>query len=60
MTAIPVNCARCGQVMLASADSHMLAAFVCLTCVKVEHEPQGEAVRLFTPAPNQLDGQLNF
>jgi hypothetical protein len=48
--ALPVYCPAC-------------EARICLThgwldCVSCSHEPQGEAVRLFTPAPEQLPGQL--
>lgn len=47
------SCARCGQVVITRADPP-----ICETCRKVEREPQGEAVRLFTPAPAQIAGQL--
>lgn len=30
---------------------------MCATCRAVDREPQGEAVRLFTPAPAQMPGQ---
>lgn len=33
---------------------------VCEPCRKIEREPQGESVKLFEPAPNQMPGQLAF
>jgi hypothetical protein len=33
---------------------------VCDPCRRLDRAPQGEAVRLFTPAPAQLPGQLNL
>lgn len=60
MASVPVNCAPCGQVTLVSERSHMLAAFVCESCQSADREPQGEAVRLFEPAPTQITGQLSF
>jgi recombinational DNA repair protein RecR len=45
-------CPRCQQVSTLRG--------VCATCRAIDREPQGEAVRLFTPAPNQLPGQLSF
>jgi hypothetical protein len=45
-------CIRCGQM----SD----AASVCASCRSGEREPQGEAVRLFEPAPSQIPGQLGF
>jgi hypothetical protein len=58
------ECRRCGA----------LAAFVepgrpdfwnaphglCDACQRADRAPQGEAVRLFNPAPAQLPGQLNL
>jgi hypothetical protein len=32
----------------------------CERCRDLARAPQGEAVRLFTPAPAQLPGQLNL
>jgi hypothetical protein len=49
------DCTRCGQVVITRA-----AVPLCATCRKLERAPQGEAVRLFTPAPNQMPGQLSF
>jgi hypothetical protein len=45
-------CPRCGQMST--------AAGVCAPCRDLARAPQGEAVRLFTPAPAQLPGQLNL
>jgi hypothetical protein len=42
-------CPRCGQM----SDR----ASRCGVCKALEREPQGEAVRLFEPAPAQLEGQ---
>jgi hypothetical protein len=49
----PDECASCGQ-LTASASG------VCNACKATERAPQGQAVRLFEPAPNQLTGQLSF
>jgi hypothetical protein len=49
------SCSRCGQAVITRAEVPM-----CATCRAVDHEPQGEAVRLFTPAPAQMPGQLGF
>jgi hypothetical protein len=46
-----VACPRCGQ--LGRAD-------VCTTCRDADRQPQGEAMRLFTPAPTQIPGQFAF
>lgn len=43
------SCPRCGQT--GSND-------VCTACVAREHEPQGDVVRLFEPAPAVMPGQL--
>jgi hypothetical protein len=42
-------CTRCGQL----SDT----AGPCATCRASAREPQGETVRLFEPAPAQLEGQ---
>jgi hypothetical protein len=49
------DCVRCGQVVITRQDPP-----ICQTCRKLEREPQGEAMRLFAPAPNQIPGQLNL
>jgi hypothetical protein len=49
------TCARCGQVVITRAEVPK-----CQVCREIERRPQGEAVRLFTPAPAQLPGQLNL
>jgi hypothetical protein len=46
-----IACPSCGQL---GRDT------VCDSCRTTAREPQGEAVRLFEPAPTQLDGQLAF
>jgi len=55
-------CTRCDQTMTTTYGEYVHGAepMVCDTCRKAEREPQGEAVRLFTPAPTQLDGQLSL
>jgi hypothetical protein len=49
------DCARCGQVVITRA-----AVPMCETCQKLARAPQGEPMRLFTPAPTQLAGQLTL
>lgn len=44
-------CHRCGQWAILAGD-------VCQPCRAQDRQPQGEAMRLFTPAPNQIPGQL--
>jgi hypothetical protein len=46
-------CVRCGQTVITRDDVPR-----CETCKRLERAPQGEATRLFTPAPNQIPGQL--
>jgi predicted RNA-binding Zn-ribbon protein involved in translation (DUF1610 family) len=46
-------CSRCGQTVITRADPP-----VCQTCRRLERRSQGETVRLFEPAPNQMPGQL--
>lgn len=48
-------CHRCGQTVITRAD-----VATCDTCRKLERAPQGERVRLFEPAPEQLPGQEFF
>ena len=48
-------CARCGQTVITRADVPM-----CATCKAIAARPQGETVRLFEPAPTQLEGQMSF
>jgi hypothetical protein len=47
------SCPRCGQTTVAEAE-------VCASCREADRQPQGESVRLFTPAPNQISGQLSL
>jgi hypothetical protein len=49
-----IDCERCGQYRTLNVSG------VCEICRAAERQPQGEAVRLFTPAPAQLPGQLNL
>jgi hypothetical protein len=48
----PGECPRCAQ----TSDT----GDVCQPCRRLERQPQGETVRLFEPAPNQLPGQCRF
>jgi hypothetical protein len=52
-TPFRVDCSRCGQV-------GAVAYGVCDPCQQATRAPQGEAMRLFAPAPNQIPGQLNL
>jgi hypothetical protein len=49
----PEPCPRCGQ-------TGTMCGEVCMNCRKLDRKPQGEVVRLFTPAPNQIPGQLSL
>jgi hypothetical protein len=49
------DCTRCGQTVITRAEVP-----ICRTCRAIEARPQGERVRLFEPAPEQLPGQLGF
>lgn len=53
--AVLMDCAECGQSRLCDPYDDR-----CGPCVEQDREPQGEPVRLFAPAPAQLDGQLSF
>jgi hypothetical protein len=48
-------CFKCGQTKHDPRPFHL-----CDSCREAERQPQGEVVRLFTPAPNQIPGQLSF
>jgi hypothetical protein len=48
------TCVKCGQLTLTSADP------LCDQCYESARQPQGETVRLFEPAPAQLQGELTF
>src|SRR5689334_10995228 len=48
---IPLPCPRCGQMSRETRG-------VCDSCRKQERKPQGEAIRLFEPAPSQIPGQM--
>jgi len=43
-----------------SADWSTVERVPCRPCRDAEHEPQGDVVRLFEPAPAQLEGQLTL
>jgi hypothetical protein len=51
------DCARCGQL---GAVTDLTNGRVCQACHAQDRQPQGEAMRLFAPAPNQIPGQLNL
>jgi hypothetical protein len=51
-----VVCFECGQSFWRYPDH----ALKCESCREADRAPQGEAVRLFTPAPAQLPGQEFF
>jgi DnaJ-class molecular chaperone len=51
---VPCECHRCGQRLAVPPA----AARICEPCRGLERQPQGEAVRLFTPAPTEIPGQL--
>ena len=50
--ALPVYCAAC--------EAQLCGTHGRLDCARCSREPQGEAVRLFEPAPAQLPGQLSL
>jgi hypothetical protein len=49
-------CYRCGQM----TPGYARTFGECAKCREADRAPQGEAVRLFTPAPAQLPGQEFF
>lgn len=49
---LPYACRGCGQL-----QDHL---GLCPRCHGLEREPQGQAVRLFEPAPTQIPGQLGL
>lgn len=53
--AFSASCYECGQV---KADPRPFGA--CPACLEAQRLPQGQAVRLFEPAPTQLEGQMTF
>ena len=50
-------CPVCGILTLTAADDFPT---VCEGCQDRARESQGEAMRLFAPAPSQIPGQLGF
>jgi len=64
----PFACRRCGQVMAVcdkcpvsvNAKSCPCGRALCAACDAFDREPQGEAMRLFVPAPSQIPGQLGL
>jgi hypothetical protein len=57
MTELPVSrtCVKCGQMTITSADT------LCERCYEaILGRERFEAMRLFTPAPTQIPGQLGF
>lgn len=61
---MPVNtiehCPRCQQISApaTAAPDAPWVSIVCNACRAIERQAQGEAMRLFSPAPNQIPGQL--
>jgi ribosomal protein S27AE len=55
-----VECDRCGQLTAYHPDEHFYEDVVCGSCREAERRPQGEAMRLFAPAPNQIPGQMSL
>lgn len=72
MRALPKTCEKCGQSAVhveSDRDGQSFAMLrtghlVCGPCFAAyraaELAPQGDAMRLFTPAPAQIAGQLGF
>jgi hypothetical protein len=58
------DCPRCGQTVASDRDPLLFVVnhvpMVCDSCRERDREPQGETVRLFTPAPAQMPGQTVF
>lgn len=54
------RCEHCGQDTLAMEVSGRAGRAICQRCLDVERAPQGETVRLFEPAPAQLQGQTDL
>jgi hypothetical protein len=58
------DCRYCGKPFVsllgAGTEAGRFCAARCDACRDLTRAPQGEAVRLFTPAPAQLPGQLNL
>jgi hypothetical protein len=52
----------CGQLHAVhlAGDGSQVPPNLCPSCKAKAREPQGEAMRLFSPAPNQLAGQLTL
>lgn len=57
-TTYPVVCEKCGTVAIATIVDG--ARLVCSPCQQQDRAPQGEAMRLFAPAPTQITGQLSM
>ena len=47
------ECPRCGQTSATIGE-------VCDSCRAADRQPQGEAVRLFAPAPAVMPGQMEL
>lgn len=56
--ATQVDCDRCGQLTAYDAAEAFSGPALCPKCTKLDRAPQGEAVRLFEPAPAQITGQM--
>lgn len=50
-------CTRCGQTVITRAEVPMCATCKTITA-RQDAAPQGEAMRLFAPAPTQIEGQM--
>jgi hypothetical protein len=62
-----MNCPNCDAIPATRLAENTSCGYpICAKCgvywpspeSPAERQPQGEAVRLFTPAPNQIPGQL--
>jgi hypothetical protein len=54
------DCRYCGKPFVSLLGAIYTVPARCDACRDLARAPQGEAVRLFTPAPAQLPGQLNL
>jgi hypothetical protein len=60
------TCWNCGQVATDDTrddERHLFIethGYLCEPCKSKLYEPQGEPMRLFAPAPNQIPGQMSL
>jgi hypothetical protein len=52
------HCTECGTATMAPDDAPRLCTYCATTRYAAQLAGQGEAVRLFTPAPAQMPGQM--